>query len=46
MREGCSAPKGTYLAGAEEVRRGEEGTRLAGGGQDLSWGKRAASKLV
>ena len=23
-------------AGAEEVLRGEEGTRLAGGGQDLS----------
>lgn len=36
MREGCSAPTVTYLAGAEEVLRGEEGTRLAGGGQDLS----------
>lgn len=46
VREGCSAPRGTYLAGAEEVRRGEEGTQLAGGGQDLSWGERATSKLV
>lgn len=36
LREGCSAPTGTYLAGAEEVRRGEEGTLLAGGARDLS----------